>query len=129
MQEVKPREGNIRLQLMENMVLVASKTKSNVEKALSSFMEIASLQVVFFSFLGRWIFFFFCFHIFFDKLWFVLKDKHRSFLNHWFCFGPCSKYHYQNCANKLWTTVFNFNGLIFGFSCAESCPLIFYHLP
>ncbi|CAE1275558.1 TTC21B [Acanthosepion pharaonis] len=44
LKEVKPRNGNIRLQLMENMVLVASKTKSNVEKALTSFMEVASLQ-------------------------------------------------------------------------------------
>ncbi|GAB1600375.1 repeat 21B-like, partial [Argonauta hians] len=42
LKEVKPQEGNIQLQIMRNMVLVNSKTKANIEKALMNFMEIAS---------------------------------------------------------------------------------------
>lgn len=44
LKEIKPCNGNIRLQLMENMILVASKMKPNVEKALTNFMKIASIQ-------------------------------------------------------------------------------------
>ncbi|XP_041371664.1 tetratricopeptide repeat protein 21B-like [Gigantopelta aegis] len=42
LREVKPKPGDIRPKLLENMALIATKQKSNVEKALSAFMEIAA---------------------------------------------------------------------------------------
>jgi tetratricopeptide repeat protein 21B len=51
MRELKHRPGDIRPKLLENMALVATKNKSNVEKAISSFMEIASQEVSVFEFL------------------------------------------------------------------------------
>ncbi|CAI9719675.1 repeat 21B-like [Octopus vulgaris] len=42
LKEVKPQEDNTQLQIMKNMVLVSTKNKANVEKALMNFMEIVS---------------------------------------------------------------------------------------
>ena len=39
---------------MENYVLISSKSKANIEKALSSFMEMASSEVQFKSVLSLW---------------------------------------------------------------------------
>ena len=45
LQEVKPKPGDIRPKLLENMALIATKQKGNVERALSAFMEIAAHEV------------------------------------------------------------------------------------
>ncbi|XP_046549679.1 tetratricopeptide repeat protein 21B-like [Haliotis rubra] len=44
LREVKPKPGDFRPKLQVNMALIASKQKSNVEKALSAFMDIASYE-------------------------------------------------------------------------------------
>ena len=44
-QELKPKMGDVRGKLLENMALVATKNKTNVERALSTFMSIASTEV------------------------------------------------------------------------------------
>ena len=43
---MKPKPGDIRYKVLENMILVATKHKSNVEKALSAFMDISSNEVL-----------------------------------------------------------------------------------
>lgn len=40
LKELKPKPGDIRPKLLENMALIATKQKQNVEKALSSFMDL-----------------------------------------------------------------------------------------
>ncbi|KAJ8306896.1 hypothetical protein KUTeg_014980 [Tegillarca granosa] len=42
LKEIKPKPGDIRPKLLENMALLATKQKQNVEKALNAFMEITS---------------------------------------------------------------------------------------
>ncbi|KAL5010855.1 hypothetical protein ScPMuIL_013160 [Solemya velum] len=42
LKEVKPKAGDLRLRLLENMALIATKQKQSVEKALSAFMEISA---------------------------------------------------------------------------------------
>ncbi|XP_064595299.1 tetratricopeptide repeat protein 21B-like isoform X2 [Liolophura sinensis] len=42
LREIKSRPGDLRPRILENMALIATKNRQNVEKALSSFMEIAS---------------------------------------------------------------------------------------
>ncbi|XP_059173967.1 tetratricopeptide repeat protein 21B-like [Physella acuta] len=44
LKEVKPKPGDLRVTILENMALIATKQKTNVEKALSSFMEICSAE-------------------------------------------------------------------------------------
>ena len=44
-QDFKPKGSPIKYRILENNVLMASKTKPNVEKALSQFMEIATTEV------------------------------------------------------------------------------------
>ncbi|PVD35924.1 hypothetical protein C0Q70_02893 [Pomacea canaliculata] len=44
LKEVKPKPGDIRPRLLENMALIATKQKQNVERALSAFMEICSSE-------------------------------------------------------------------------------------
>ena len=44
-QEVKSKPGDIRPRLLENMALIATKQKQNVERALSAFMDICSNEV------------------------------------------------------------------------------------
>ena len=44
-QDFKPKGSPIKYRILENSVLMASKTKPNVEKALSQFMEIATTEV------------------------------------------------------------------------------------
>ena len=46
MQELKPKPGDIRPKLLENMALLATKQKQNVEKALSAFMDLTVDEVV-----------------------------------------------------------------------------------
>ena len=43
---MKPKPGDIRYKVLENMILVATKHKSNVEKALSAFMDISTNEVL-----------------------------------------------------------------------------------
>ena len=45
LKETKPKPGDVRARLLENMVLIATKNKNNIEKALSAFMDIASNEV------------------------------------------------------------------------------------
>ena len=47
-QELKPKPGDIRPKLLENMALIATKQKQNVEKALSSFMDLTVDEVWFY---------------------------------------------------------------------------------
>ncbi|XP_013391055.1 tetratricopeptide repeat protein 21B [Lingula anatina] len=42
--ELRQRPGDIRPRLLENMLLIATKNKQNIEKALAAFMEIASAE-------------------------------------------------------------------------------------
>ncbi|XP_074652535.1 tetratricopeptide repeat protein 21B-like [Tubulanus polymorphus] len=44
LKELRIKPSDIRPRLLENMILVATKNKANVEKALSAFMEIASTE-------------------------------------------------------------------------------------
>ena len=46
MQDVKPKPGDLKYKVLENMILVSSKNKSNCEKALSAFMEISTNEVI-----------------------------------------------------------------------------------
>ena len=43
--ELKPRPDDLRAVLLQNMALVATKNKANVETAIQNFMEIASAEV------------------------------------------------------------------------------------
>ena len=43
---MKPKPGDIRYKVLENMILVATKHKNNVEKALSAFMDISTNEVL-----------------------------------------------------------------------------------
>ena len=45
LREMKPRQGDLRHQLLENMALVSTKQKGNVEQALAAFMEIIAHEV------------------------------------------------------------------------------------
>ena len=45
LQELKPKAGDIRPKLLENMALIATKQKGNIEKALNAFMEISTNEV------------------------------------------------------------------------------------
>ena len=45
LQELKPKPGDIRPKLLENMALLATKQKQNVEKALSAFMDLTVDEV------------------------------------------------------------------------------------
>ena len=45
-QDFKPKGNPLKYRILENSVLMASKTKPNVEKALSQFMEIATTEVL-----------------------------------------------------------------------------------
>jgi hypothetical protein len=45
LKELKPKPGEQRPKYLENMALIATKQKGNVEKALSNFMEMASDEV------------------------------------------------------------------------------------
>ena len=51
---MKPVAGSEDHKTMENYVLISSKSKANIEKALSSFMEMASSEVQFKSVLSLW---------------------------------------------------------------------------
>ncbi|CAG2234366.1 IFT139B [Mytilus edulis] len=42
LKELKPKAGDIRPKLLENMALIATKQKANIEKALNAFMEIST---------------------------------------------------------------------------------------
>ena len=42
---MKPKPGDIRPKLLENMALIATKQKGNIEKALNAFMEISTNEV------------------------------------------------------------------------------------
>ncbi len=44
-QELKPKPGDLKAKVLENMALVASKNKHNVETAINAFMEICSNEV------------------------------------------------------------------------------------
>ena len=44
-QDLKPKGSPLKYRILENSVLMAFKTKPNVEKALSQFMEIATTEV------------------------------------------------------------------------------------
>ena len=44
-QDFKPKGSPIKYRILENSVLMASKAKPNVEKALAQFMEIATTEV------------------------------------------------------------------------------------
>ena len=44
-QDFKPKGSPLKYRILENSVLMAFKTKPNVEKALSQFMEIATTEV------------------------------------------------------------------------------------
>ena len=44
-QELKPKPGDIKAKVLENMALISSKSKANVEKALASLMDICSNEV------------------------------------------------------------------------------------
>ena len=43
--ELKPKPNDIRAILLQNMALVATKNKANVETAIQNFMEIATAEV------------------------------------------------------------------------------------
>ena len=45
LRDLKTRQGDIRPKLLENMMLLQTKSKSNMERALQSFMEIATENV------------------------------------------------------------------------------------
>ena len=45
MQEVKPKPGDLKPKILENMALVATKQKPAIEKALNNFMEISANEV------------------------------------------------------------------------------------
>lgn len=45
LREMKPRTGDLRHTILENMALVATRHKGNVEKALAAFMSICSNEV------------------------------------------------------------------------------------
>ncbi|BFZ22635.1 hypothetical protein BsWGS_25674 [Bradybaena similaris] len=45
LKEVKPKPGDLRPQILMNMSLIATKQKANVEKAVTSFVEICSSEV------------------------------------------------------------------------------------
>lgn len=44
-QEVKAKPGDLRPKMLENMALIASKQKQNVEKALNNLMEVSANEV------------------------------------------------------------------------------------
>ena len=44
-QEAKPLPGDLRPKLLENMTLIATKSKQNIEKALNAFLEISTQEV------------------------------------------------------------------------------------
>lgn len=44
-QEVKAKPGDLRPKMLENMALIASKQKQNVEKAVNNLMEVSANEV------------------------------------------------------------------------------------
>jgi tetratricopeptide repeat protein 21B len=44
-QELRPKPGDIRGKILENVALTATKGKANVEKAIASLMELCSNEV------------------------------------------------------------------------------------
>lgn len=42
---MKPKQGDVKARVLENMALIATKNKSNVEKALAALMDICSNEV------------------------------------------------------------------------------------
>lgn len=42
---MKPKPGDIKPKLLENMALIATKQKASIEKALNAFMEISTNEV------------------------------------------------------------------------------------
>lgn len=44
LKEVKPKPGDLRPFVLENMALIATKQKQNIEKAINNFMEICSSE-------------------------------------------------------------------------------------
>ena len=49
-QELKPKGNGLKYRILENYALMANKNKSNIEKALSNFMEIATAEVHYITF-------------------------------------------------------------------------------
>jgi hypothetical protein len=44
-QELKPKGNGLKYRILENYAFMANKNKSNIEKSLSHFMEIATAEV------------------------------------------------------------------------------------
>lgn len=47
LQELKPKPGDVRAHVLQTMLLVATKNKAHVEKAINIFMEICNNEVTF----------------------------------------------------------------------------------
>ena len=45
--ELKPKDGDLRALILENMALIASKNKAHVERAIGALMEVTNTEVMF----------------------------------------------------------------------------------